>query len=229
MALISVHNYEYGAKMDKNQNPKKKSSQGRWISDGGRLHWITGQDNDSDALDAHELGLTDDSPEAISLEENDDDLWASDNPPLPPGAPEIVRIQAAHAWLNRQISYLQEQISVLTLEEYQNQRQRDEDARSNPRRRKQPIELSPLVVQIAFYESARDWYMLALTELDDLSERSSGRAIVEWYLWLTTQRDLSSSESEDRIEQSRGSGRIMATEETQRHIERLVAPDLEED
>jgi hypothetical protein len=213
--------------MNEDHNPEKKTSQGRWISEGGRLHWIAGQDDDLDALD--ESGLTGDFSEDSTLEENDDDLWASDNPPLPPGAPEIARIRAARAWLNRQISYLQEKINILTLEEYQNQRQRDEDARSNPRRKRQSVELSPVVVQIAFYESARDWYALALAEFDGLSERSSGRALVEWYLWLVVQSNLPFPELEDHIEQSKGSGKIMAIEETQHHIERLVASDLEED
>jgi hypothetical protein len=197
---------------------------GHWISDGGRLRWISADEaiaeyNETTGIDSGDVVL----PDLI-----DESPWSSDIPLLPPGAPESFRIRAALAWLMRQIAGLQERINELTLIEYEAQRARDSEEMARPRRRRRPQPPTTTALELAFHRGALEWYEAATAELREQADRSSGRALVEWYLWLMAAPPLA-ADQEESLGRQQNIGYTEAHEATRGYAERLVQPEVEED
>src|SRR5579875_4228166 len=74
-------------------NGHGRSTGGHWVSEGGRLRWVPARELAGNEPENDEA--------ARELDDMDEAAWASDAPPLPPGAPESARVRAALAWLRR--------------------------------------------------------------------------------------------------------------------------------
>jgi len=197
------------------------SQPGKWVSDGGRLRWVS-----SEELRMENLETYGDEGFGNDLEDLDEEIWASDHLSLPPGAPESARIRAALAWLDRQRMQTQESINEQALLLYQQQRQHEEAPRT---RRRRPEPPSPIAITSAELNGALDWFEAATIELRDLAERSSGRALVEWYLWISAAPPIPIHEDQETIANARSHGQSHARERTRQHTEQLTLPDMDED
>jgi hypothetical protein len=199
---------------------------GRWVSDGGRLTWVPARDQVPPTL-----GDDDDDAAALAdLDALDEATWASDAPPLPPGAPESARVRAATAWLRRMRDTEREVVGELALIEREQLRQQDamQQEMGGPRRVRGPQPPNPITVQMAEHGAAADWYEEAMEALEEEADRSPGRALVEWYLWMTTRPKLTPA-PDDALAKARAQGEDDARQRAQRHAEHLALPEMDDD
>jgi hypothetical protein len=180
---------------------------GRWVSDGGRLHWEAASED----------------AEAAGHITPDEDLWSSDEPPLPAGAPERVKLRVALAWVRRQLDLAHDRENALILL----QRQQRLHSADQPAHRRQSPQIDPLAQDLAHAEGAIVWLEDALAALQDEAERSPGRALVEWYLWILTANPA--EPDDDPLGQERARGMSEMHKRAQRYAERLAARDYEDE
>jgi hypothetical protein len=200
---------------------------GRWVSDGGRLEWIPARDQRPQALGDDE---EEDAAALADLDALDEATWASDAPPLPQGAPESARVRAALAWLRRMRDTEREIVGELALIERDQLRQQDamQQEMGGSRRTRGPQPPNPITVQMAEHGAAADWYETAIGELEEEADRSPGRALVEWYLWMTTLAAPAPASS-DLLATARLQGQADARRRTQRHAEHLALPEMDDE
>lgn len=142
---------------------------GKWVSQGGILRWETpGDDEEEDTGPRAEVS----SP------------WADEEVDLPPGAPDVIRIRAARAWLLRQRALEAEAQGVLLLERRRLQGPEDDD--ESRVSRGGPPEDSPLDVALVEHQSAIEEYERLLEELAEIMNHSGpAQVLVEYHLYLT--------------------------------------------
>lgn len=210
---------------------------GRWITQGGVVHWESGEGEREDDLNPRE--------EAQSP-------WAADDIEIPLAASEAVRVRAVRAWLARRRLLENEALGTLLLERRQLYPPADEDEQPTTVRPRAPIEESPLDLALAEHQAAADEYERLLLALDELrAHGGSGRILVEFYLLVTerlgelaTQPEAPPDFAEDvlfaTIEQAPAAppptehsrhewdGRAGAAVYTRRRVERVSAPEPEE-
>jgi hypothetical protein len=192
---------------------------GRWVSEGGRLRWVPARDMAS--------AVPENEDEARDLDALDEAAWASDAPPLPPGAPESARVRAALAWLRRARDTEREIVGELGLIEREQLRQ--QDAAPQPRRARGPQQHSPVTLQMAEHGAAAEWFDAAYEMLVEEADRNSGRALVEWYLWLGTTAPTALAPAGDPLVAARAQGEANARFRAQRHAERLALPEMDDE
>src|SRR5579884_3694460 len=149
--------------LDHENNAPASPHDGRWIVEGGRLHWIP----------AYEMADEEDgSPDYLggSLARFDEATWGSDTPPLPPGAPEPALVRATLAWLHRQRDENRALADEMALIERQRQRER-QDEQAFPRRRRQPEPPSAAALDMARYDGAANWFETAAEALVEQADR----------------------------------------------------------
>lgn len=205
--------------MDENGNGHGHSIGGRWVSEGGRLRWVPARDL------AEDLGDVDDAA-GRDLDALDEAAWASDVPPLPPGAPESARVRAALSWLRRVRDTEREIVGELGVIE--RDQLRTQDAAPPPRRARGTPAPNPITVQMAEHGAAAEWFDTAREALEDAAERNPGRALVEWYLWLAAEAapDVAAG---DELAQARARGIADARWRAQRHAEHLALPEADDE
>ena len=76
--------------------------------------------------------------------------------------------------------------------------------------------------------AAADWFDTAAAELTDAAERSPGRALVEWYLWLLATAPAAPAGG-DPLAAARARGADAARQRAQRHAEHLALPEMDDD
>jgi tetratricopeptide (TPR) repeat protein len=216
--------------------------EGRWVSQGGVLHWETPGDEDE---------ADDPRAEASSR-------WANDDVDLPLGVPDGARIRAAHAWLVRRRALEAEAQGVLLLER-RNALPQEEDEEPRAQARRGPPEDSPWDVALAEHQAAIEEYERLIEELDEIADHSGpARALVEYYLALTerlaelARRPEARAELAERLllvpvedeeaasgadgskrpptprEEAEWRGRAEAVLQARRRVERVSAPEPEE-
>lgn len=197
---------------------------GRWVSDGGRLEWIPARDQLPPATGDDE----EDAATLADLDALDEATWASDAPPLPQGAPETARVRAALAWLRRMRDTEREVVGELALIERDQLRQQDamQQEMGGPRRTRGPQPPNPVTLQLTEHGAAADWYETAISALEEEADRSPGRALVEWYLWMTT---LPTPTPSDALATARAQGEADARRRAMRHAEHLALPEMDDD
>jgi hypothetical protein len=200
---------------DDGQGMHDRSAGGKWISEGGRLRWVPARDLAEDE---------DDADAARDLDELDEATWAGDAPPLPPGAPESARVRAALAWLHRMRDIERDLVGELGIIERDQFRQQDA---APPRRARGPQPPSLITLQMTEHGAAADWFDTAAQELREAAERSPGRALVEWYLWLLASPLVAPSPN-DPLAAARAQGATAARERAQRHAEHLALPEMDD-
>jgi hypothetical protein len=201
--------------MDDNGNNHHTNAGGRWESEGGRLRWVAARDLAENAGDV-------DDATGRDLDELDEASWASDVPPLPPGAPESARVRAALAWLRRVRDTEGEIVGELGLIE--RDQLRAQDAAPPPRRARGTPTPNPITVQMAEHGAAAEWFEAAREALEDAAERNPGRALVEWYLWIAADAAPAAMPG-DELAQARARGAADAQWRAQRHAEHLALPE----
>jgi len=149
------------------------TTEGRWVSQGGVLRWEDGEDEEKEASAQAEVNSH----------------WAEDEVELPQGAPETLRIRAAHAWLARQRAMEAQEQGLLLLERRlrgsQDTQDTQEDA-AGMQRRRGPVEESPLDIALAEHQAAIEEYERLIEELDDVAAHNGpARVLVEYHLSLT--------------------------------------------
>ena len=206
---------------EQNSSNGHHERQGHWVSDGGRLQWIPARNMPPapDAADDDEAGLRD-------LDNLDEASWASDSPPLPAGAPESARVRAALAWLHRMRDQEREIVGELALIERDQLRQ--QDAAPQTRRPRGPQPPNPITLDLATHGAAANWYDAAHDALVEENDRSSGRALVEWYLWLLTNAPML-PEQATPITVAQVRGEEDAHLRTRRHAEYLALPEMDDE
>ncbi len=215
--------------------------EGRWVSQGGVLHW--------EAPDDAEESAPNPRAEANSR-------WADDDVDLPPGAPDTLRVRSAHAWLVRRRAIESEAQGELLLERRRIYGPTDEDVADERQSRRGPQEDSPLDVALAEHQAAIEEYERLIEELDQTMDHSGpARALVEYYLYLTERlAELASAPAAPAefaarlllvpVEDEEGSsgakrpvspresaewqGRAEAVLQARRRIERVSAPEPED-
>jgi hypothetical protein len=202
-----------------NANGHGRSTGGHWVSEGGRLRWVPARDLAGNEPENDEA--------ARELDDLDEAAWASDAPPLPPGAPESARVRAALAWLRRMRDLEREIVGELGFIEREQLRQ--QDAAPQPRRMRGPQPPSPITLQMAEHGAAADWFDSAYEVLVEEAERNPGRALVEWYLWLGATTPLAAAPADDPLVQARQAGEANARLRAQRHAERLALPEMDDE
>jgi hypothetical protein len=209
-----------GDGVDHENNAPASPHEGRWIVEGGRLRWIPAYET---------VDEEDGAPDAFgdTLATFDEAAWASDTPPLPPGAPEPALVRATLAWLNRQRDENRALADEMALLERQRQREREEETLS-PRRRRQLEPPSAAALDMARYDGAANWFEIAADALLEQADRTPGRALVEWYLWLITDEAPDVS-ADDPIAIAGAQGREAAREHARKHAERLTAPESDDE
>ncbi len=208
-----------------NPTPNNQGARGgRWVSDGGRLEWVPARDHLPPSTGDDEA----DAATLADLDALDEATWASDAPPLPQGAPETARVRAALAWLRRMRDTEREIVGELALIERDQLRQQDalQQEMGGPRRARGPQPPNPVTVQLAEHGAGADWYESAITALEEEADRSPGRALVEWYLWLTT---LPTPTPTDPLASARAQGATDARRRAMRHAEHLALPEMDDD
>jgi hypothetical protein len=204
--------------MDEHGNGHQPNVGGRWVSEGGRLRWVPARDLAEDAGDV-------DDATGRDLDALDEAAWASDVPPLPPGAPESARVRAALAWLRRVRDAEREIVGELGVIERDQLRAPDA---APPRRMRGTPPPSPITVQMGEHGAAAEWFDAAREALEEAAERNPGRALVEWYLWLATDAAPAAS-SGDELAQARARGVADARWRAQRHAEHLALPEADDE
>jgi len=210
---------------------------GRWITQGGVVHWESDEGEREDDLNPRE--------EAQSP-------WAADDIEIPLAASEAVRVRAVRAWLARRRLLENDALGTLLLERRQLYPPADEDEQPITIRRRAPVEESPLDLALTEHQAAADEYERLLLALDDIrAHGGSGRMLVEFYLLVTErlgelamQPEAPDDFAEDvlfaTIERAPATtpptehtryeweGRAGAAVYTRRRIERVSAPEPEE-
>lgn len=140
-----------------------------WVSSGGVLHW---EEPDAWAED----------PRAEA-----DSPLAADDLALPEGAPDAPRVRAVHAWILRQRAREQAALGELLLTRREQRTNDDDEPPTRRSRRNRPApEADPVDLAITEHEAATDEYDALLAALEDHATHAGpGRALVEYYLWLS--------------------------------------------
>lgn len=198
-------------------NGQGANAGGKWLSEGGRLRWVPARDL------AGEDAADDDT--GRDLDDLDEATWASDVPPLPPGAPESARVRAALAWLQRMRDSERDIVGELGIIERDQYRQQDA---APPRRMRGPQPPSLITLQMTEHGAAAEWFDAAAQALTDAAERSPGRALVEWYLWLLATAPPAQLEG-DPLAAARAQGTDAARQRAQRHAEHLALPEMDDE
>lgn len=214
---------------DHNGTGEYAGRQGRWVSEGGRLRWVPAEEYQfsiDEVLGQGEALAT----SLTDAEAQDSDTWASDTPHLPDGAPESYRARAAFAWLERKRDLERASADEFALVERQRQRQLDAEETPQPRRRRHaPEPASPAAIAMARHDAATEWFQLAHEQLQEALDRSSGRALVEWYLWLLNEPPLTAADPNDATAVARVEGDLAARNLTRNYAERLAIPEMDDE
>jgi|GEM_PF-2770127 len=214
--------------MNNDHNGMQRAPQaGTWLTEGGRLRWVPAYEQ---VLEG-DAGDFDDSRSVKEMDALDEEMWNSDFPPLPEGAPESARVRAMLAWLKRQFKEQRELAGELALIDQEQQRQREENGPPQRRRRKAEPP-SDVALELARADGAADWLDLARATLLEMSDASSERALVEWYLWVVneTATSLTIVDPEiDPIVQARREGRVVIASRARQHAEQVSLPPGEDD
>lgn len=165
--------------------PGTPHDEGRWVSVGGVMTW---EESDAEALQRDRGGLLGEV----------NSRWAAEDIELPPGAPDLLRIRATHAWLIRQRALETEAVGSLLLERRQLERATEADEEDatqpnlhRPRRtaqqsQPQANDVSPLDLALAEHQAAIETYERLIEALDELKAHSGpARVLVEMHLWIT--------------------------------------------
>lgn len=156
-----------------NGNDARES--GHWVRQGGVISW---EDDDEET----ETGARSPRAEAQSV-------WAEDDLDMPPGAPDHLRVRAAHAWIVRQRSLEEEAIGLLLLERRRMHAEDEEQAPGDAQERRETeagTGEGPLDLALTEHQAALEAYDLMLGALDDITAHTGpAAALVEFYLWLT--------------------------------------------
>jgi hypothetical protein len=191
-----------------------------WVTMGGVAHW-----EEPDGADDPRVELN--SP------------LAADDLSLPDGAPDAPRVRAVHAWMARQRAREQDALGALLLAAREQQRADDEQpqARKASTRRREALP-SPLELAIAEHQAATDEYAAQLEQLDEHAAHSGpGRALVEYYLWLTEylatlavapEADNAAGPATTRAGAA-WRGRALAALAVRGRVERVAAPSADDD
>jgi hypothetical protein len=156
--------------IDSGEEPEQ-DDEGRWVSQGGVLHWEAPDDKDESTPDPR--------AEANSH-------WADDDVDLPLGAPDTLRIRSAHAWLVRRRALESEAQGELLLERRRIYGPPDEEGEAGRQPRRGLQDDSPLDVALAEHQAAIEEYERLIEELGEIADHSGpARALVEYYLYLT--------------------------------------------
>lgn len=198
-----------------------RDRQGHWVTDGGRLQWVPARELPP-ALDA----APDDEAALRDLDDLDEAAWASDLPPLPPGAPETARVRAALAWLRRMRDQEREIVGELALIERDQLRQ--QDATPQHRRARGPQPPNPITLDLAAHGAAADWFDAAHEALVEENDRNSGRALVEWYLWLLATTPILPDNATPLVA-AQVQGATAAHQRARRHAEHLALPEMDDE
>jgi hypothetical protein len=156
---------------------------------------------------------------------------------LPPGAPPGPRVRAVHAWLLRKRE--DEHAAMGNLLLAQREQRVADDTELAPRRRAQrgEPEASPLELAIAEHEGAAVEYEELLAALDEhILHAGTGRALVEYYLWLTehlaalaAQPEAASADAPPRTPAvASWLGHAQAALAARSRVERMTAPDQDD-
>ncbi|MEO7003446.1 MAG: hypothetical protein ABI068_16625, partial [Ktedonobacterales bacterium] len=123
-------------------DPGIEGAGGRWITQGGVVHWESDEGEREDDLNPRE--------EAQSP-------WAAEEIDIPLAASEAVRVRAVRAWLARRRQRENDALGALLLERRQLYPPAD-DEQPAPTRRRAPVEESPLDLAMAEHQAAADEY-----------------------------------------------------------------------
>src|SRR5262249_53152815 len=146
------------------------ATEGRWGSQGGVLRWEAGGDEEKVASAQAEVKSQ----------------WAEEGVELPQGAPESLRIRAAHAWLARQRAMEAQEQGLLLLERRLRGSQEAEKDTADPQRQRGLAEESPLDIALAEHQAAIEEDERLVEELDDIAAHNGpARVLVEYHLYLT--------------------------------------------
>lgn len=137
---------------------------GKWVSEGGVLHWEGPEESD----------------EPPTLREEAASAWARDDVDLPPAAPSSARIRAARAWMAHQRMLEVEAMGLLLGER---RRLREQSSGEQP-----PLdsEEAPLDLALTEHAAAIQEYERLIEVLQDIEVHTGlSRVLVEFHLALT--------------------------------------------
>ncbi len=196
---------------------------GRWISLGGKLRWHAYRSIAGPPVD--EADEDDASSDADALPPVGDAVWEHDQPPIPPGAPERLRVRAALTWLDHQQERSRDQLLAISLREHEALLEQESSVQPHRRRNQPP---NPLTLERSECEGISAWFEDAALDLREAVDRTPGRALVEWYLSLMMPDDSVPS-PDDPLAAARREGREHARERALRYAERVAQPEVDDD
>ncbi len=185
-----------------------------WHTEGGKLRWFVDHSTVSD--DAAGDDADQDSVDEAAL--------AGDNPQLPSGTSESVRVRAALAWLERNENEARERIIEHSLTLHEERRARD----ATSTRRRQPAGPSAAEIELARQEAVAITYVDAANLLREQVDHAPGRALVEWYLALQME-DVPQEEPTEPLALARFQAHAEILRRIREHAERLAMPDIDDE